>query len=64
MLERVREDPEISASITSLQVLCWCVIGYLSLVTLIMLACLLYLKRANGRLLAAINELRRERAAK
>ncbi len=64
MVERVREDPKISASITSVQVLCWCVIAYLTLVTLIMLTCLLCLKRANGRLLAAIEELRSRPAAK
>ena len=64
MLERVRNDPKISSSITTLQVLCWCVIAYLTLVTLIMLFSLLRLRRANGRLLAAIDELRRERAEK
>ncbi len=64
MLERVREDPKISSSITSLQILCWCVIGYLTLVTLIMLFSLLYLKRANGRLMATVEALSRKLAAK
>ncbi len=51
IVERVREDPKIRSSIYSLQMLCWGVIGYLTLVTIIMLSCLLHLKRTNARLL-------------
>lgn len=47
IVERVREDPKISSSITSLKILCWVAIAYLTLVTLIMLFSLLRLKRAN-----------------
>ncbi len=50
IVERVREDPQISSSITSLKILCWVVIAYLTLVTLIMLFSLLRLKRANKRI--------------
>ncbi len=64
MLERVREDPKISSSITTVQVLCWCVIAYLTLVTIVMLFCLLHLKRANSRLLAAVEALGRKVGAK
>ena len=39
IVERVREDPKIRSSIYSLQMLCWGVIGYLTLVTIIMLSC-------------------------
>ncbi len=61
IVERVREDPKISSSITSIQILCWCVIVYLTLVTIIMFASLLYLKRANARVLAAVEAMQGER---
>ncbi len=60
VVERVRKDPEIHSTITSLRVLSWSVIAYLTLVTIIMLACLVYLKRSNARLLARVEELCRE----
>ncbi len=59
VVERVVRDPEIHASITSLRTLCWVVVGYLTLVTLIMLACLVYLRHANARLLAEVRKLAR-----
>ncbi len=59
VVERVVRDPEINSTITSLRTLCWFVVGYLTLVTLIMLGCLVYLKRANAQLLAHVEELAR-----
>ncbi len=59
MLERVSEDPKISASLISLQVLCWSVIAYLTLVTLVVVFCLLWLRRAYARLLREVEALRR-----
>ncbi len=59
VVQRVVQDPEINATITSLRTLCWVVIAYLTLVTLIMLACLVYLKQANAQLLAEVRRLAR-----
>ncbi len=59
VVERVVRDPEINSTITSLRTLCWFVVGYLTLVTLIMLGCLVYLKNANARLLAEVRRLAR-----
>jgi len=58
LVERLREDPKINASLTSVQALCWGVIAYLTVVTLVMLAALLRLKRTQTQLLAAIEELK------
>ncbi len=59
VVERVVQDPDINSTITSLRILCWFVVGYLTLVTLIMLGCLVCLKRANAQLLARVEELAR-----
>ncbi len=59
VVDRVREDPKISSSITTVKALCWAVIVYLSLVTLVMLAALLHLKKVNTRLFAAVEELKK-----
>ena len=57
VVERVVRDPEIESTITSLRTLCWFVVGYLTLVTLIMLGCLVYLRRANAKLLTEVRRL-------
>jgi len=57
LVERVREDPKISASITSVQVLCWVTIAYLTVVTLIMLFSLLRLKRINRQLMEKLDQI-------
>lgn len=59
VVERIREDPQIQSSIYSIQALCWGVVAYLTLVSLAMLAGLLYLKRINTRLLAAVQDLQK-----
>ncbi len=58
VVERVVQDPEINATITSLRTLCWFVVAYLTLVTFVMLGCLVYLKRANARLLEEVRRMR------
>ena len=55
---RVLKDPKIEGAIYSLQALCWGVIAYLTLVTLIVVFCLMHLKRTNGKLLTAVDELK------
>lgn len=55
---RVLKDPKIEGTIYSLQALCWGVIAYLTLVTLIVVFCLMHLKRTNVKLLAAVEELK------
>lgn len=60
LVERMRDDPKINASLTSLQVLCWGVIVYLTAVTLFMATALLHLKRTHARLLAAVEELKKQ----
>lgn len=57
IVERVRKDPQISSSITSVKILCWVVIAYLTLVTLIMLFSLLHLKKTNRQLLEKLETL-------
>ncbi len=59
VVTRVVQDPEINSTITSLRTLCWFVVAYLTLVTLVMLGCLLYLRRAHARLLAEVKRLAR-----
>lgn len=58
IVTRVINDPKISNSIYSLQALCWGVILYLTLVTVIVVISLLHLKRTNNKLLAAVDELK------
>jgi CHASE3 domain sensor protein len=60
LVERVREDPEIRDSITALQALCWSVIAYLSLVTLIVFFSLIAITRGNRRLRKKFDELQRK----
>ncbi len=61
VVTRVVEDPEINSTITSLRTLCWAVVAYLTLVTFIMLGCLVYLKNANARLLAEVRRMARNK---
>lgn len=58
IVTRVVNDPKIANSIYSLQALCWGVIVYLTIVTLIVVISLLHLKRTNNKLLAAVDELK------
>ena len=58
IVTRVINDPKISHSIYSLQALCWGVIIYLTLVTLVMVFSLLHLKRSNNKLLSTVEELK------
>ena len=58
IVTRVINDPKISRSIYSLQALCWGVIVYLTLVTLVMVFSLLHLKRSNHKLLSTVEELK------
>ena len=54
---RVLSDPRIENSIYSLQALCWGIVVYLTLVTLVMVFGLLHLKRSYVKLLAAVEKL-------
>ncbi len=58
IVNRVVESPKISGPLYSLQLMCWGIILYLTLVTVIVLICLLYLKRANRKLMASVQELK------
>lgn len=58
IVTRVINDPKISHSIYSLQALCWGVIIYLTIVTMIMVFSLLHLKRTNNKLMTAVEELK------
>lgn len=61
LVQRLREDPKIKASLTSLQALCWGVVAYLTVVTLVMVVALLRMKRTQAQLLAAIEEMKQRR---
>ncbi len=54
---RVLSDPRIENSIYSLQALCWGIVVYLTLVTLVMVFGLIHLKRSYVKLLAAVEKL-------
>ncbi len=58
IVNRVVESPRISGSLYSLQLMCWGIILYLTLVTIIVLFRLLYLKRSNRKLMASVQELK------
>ena len=60
LVERVREDPKIRDSITALQALCWSVIAYLSLVTLIVFFSLIRITSGNRKLRKQFDELQRK----
>lgn len=59
-VERVREDEKISRALFSVQALCWAVIAYLTLVTLLMLYWARRSSRRQELLLRELRELRRE----
>lgn len=54
LVVRVMEDPRISGSIYSLQVLCWGTVVYLTIVTLFMVYSLLRITRMNRQLMEAV----------
>lgn len=58
IVNRVVDSPRISGSLYSLQLMCWGIILYLTLVTIIVLFSLLYLKRSNRKLMASVQELK------
>lgn len=60
MVERVKEDPKISSSLTAIQVLCWAVIVYLSLVTIFVFCAFASLRRGNRSLRRSFDELRKK----
>ncbi len=60
IVTQVVNDPKIEKSIFGLQALCWGVIVYLTIVTIIVVFSLLHLKRTNVQLLAALTELKDE----
>lgn len=59
IVARVQENPNIQSSIHSIQLLCWAVIAYLTLVTIVMLFSLLHLKRINSQLLRSVQDLQK-----
>lgn len=59
IVARVQENPNIQSSIHSIQLLCWAVIAYLTLVTIVMLFSLLHLKRINSQLLRSVEDLQK-----
>lgn len=61
LVQRFRNDPEIKSTLDSIRNLCWGVIAYLTLVTLIGLVCLVRIMRAGARMAAAIEELKRSK---
>jgi hypothetical protein len=60
MVERVKEDPKISSALTAIQVLCWSIIVYLSLVTVFVFSSFVSLRRGNKSLRRSFEELRKK----
>lgn len=50
MVDRVQKDPKISRAVVSLEVFCWVMAAYLSAISVIILVCVLALKRGNRKL--------------
>lgn len=56
LAERACSNPQISSTLTSIQALCWSVIGYLTLVTIYLVFTVHRLRRANRRLLSIVEK--------
>jgi hypothetical protein len=63
VVSRVLQDPKIERSIFTIQVLCWAVIVYLTLVTVFVVICFHHIRRANARVLTAVEEVKAMLAA-
>lgn len=50
MVERVRQDPKISSTLTALELLCWAIVIYLTLVTIFVFFAFVTLRRGNRKL--------------
>lgn len=60
MVERVREDPKISSTLTAIEILCWSIIVYLTLVTVFVFCSFVALRRGNKKLRLRFNELEKK----
>lgn len=60
MVERVREDPKISSTLTAIEILCWSIIVYLTLVTVFVFCSFVSLRRGNKKLRLRFNELEKK----
>lgn len=60
IVERVRQDPKISSSISSLKALCWAVILYLTVVTMLVVSFLSRIRKTNRQLLEKLSDLERK----
>lgn len=54
--ERIRKNPEISSTLTTVQILSWVVIAYLTLVTLLIVCTMYRMRRDNERILALLRK--------
>lgn len=54
LTERIREDPKISSTLTTVKTLCWVVMAYLTLVTVFIVITMRRVKRDNARILALL----------
>lgn len=50
LVERVRDDPKISSALSALELLCWAIVIYLSLVTVFVFFAFVTLRRGNRQL--------------
>lgn len=60
MVERVREDPKISSTLTAIEILCWSIIVYLTLVTVFVFSSFVALRRGNKKLRRDFAELEKK----
>lgn len=54
--ERIRRNPQISSTLTTVQILCWVVIVYLTLVTILIVFAMYRMRRDNERILALLKK--------
>lgn len=54
--ERIRRNPQISTTLATVQILCWVVIVYLTLVTILIVFAMYRMRRDNERILALLKK--------
>lgn len=54
--ERIHQNPKISSTLTTVQILCWVVIVYLTLVTILIVIAMYRMRRDNRRILALLEK--------
>lgn len=60
LAEKVLNSPKVQETLFSVRVLCWGVIGYLTLISILMMVFLIRVMRQNSRVLAAVEAMQKK----